>query len=367
MKKYLLFAVTAIFAANVSAQELKDITPSKYDFSQMEVGPYKPDLVVHGANIQNDAPADGGDNAQKKQEAIFDMENLQPLCILSGGRYTSKEEPMASYASNLIAGMGIVDLGGEVGKVLAISGKDSKINEKLKELFPEWTGEIPLAAGQWGWGNINWTTDPNDPPVVETTGTFDIRCRLVLNVYANEPSESQNIFGPAFGCTVGANNIVPPGSNSNNAGIKSGEFIQLYEDGDPVLDDDDNYVWDPNKWMVYEFDTALNPSDPQTLATRIRISLDGSEAGMDQATVFIKEIKFFKNTEDPVTEASEALARTSFQKLTPDPVASVNTINAENNAEKKIYTVSGIEVGSKNQKGVYVEKVGNKTRKVVVR
>ena len=354
MKKYLLFAVSAMFAANVCAQELEDITPESFDFSKKEVGLLEPDGVYHGANIQV-LPADG--NTAIPFSTLFETHGRRALFIVGGGQYSN---PETSHAKNLLAGMAIVDLGGEVGKVLAISGHASAINGKMQELYPEWTGEIPLALGEFGWGNLNWTTDPDNTPLSEDADAFNIRCRIVLNVFANEPSESENIAGPIY-CSTATRDIKPGGANGTNEPIKSGEFIKRYEEGDPMEDDFGNLIWDSENWMVYEFDTNVSTEDG--IPTRIKWEMQTGP--MANATIFIKEVKFFNNPE-PV-DKDGAAARKSFIKLTPDPVASVNNIEAETTAQKKVYTVSGIEVGNKAQKGVYVEKIGNKTRKVVVR
>ena len=354
MKKYLLFAVSAMFAANVCAQELKDITPEAFDFSKKEVGLLEPDGVYHGANIQD--PATGA----IPFSTLFETHGRRALFILGGGQYHNPEN---HYAENLLAGMAIVDLGGDVGKVLAISGCESGINAKMKALFPSWDGEIPLAKGEFGWCNLNWTTDPDNTPLSEDADAYNIRCRVVLNIFSNEFSESEDYTGSIY-CSTASRDMKPAGANSNNPAIKSGEFIERYaDDGSPVEDEDGNPIWEPNKWMVYEFDT--NVSAEAGIPTRIKWETK-YPAPMKVGTLFIKEVKFFKNPE-PVN-AVDAVARKSFVEFEVDPTtASVNNIEAETAAQKKVYTVSGIEVGSKAQKGVYVEKIGNKTRKVVVR
>lgn len=354
MKKFLLFAA-ALFALNVSAQDdtLEDITPSSFDFSQKEVGLLEPDGVYHGANIQN-PPSEG--NGAIPFSTLFETHGRRALFIVGGGQYHNPEN---HYAENLLAGMAIVDLGGEVGKVLAISGHNSKINEKMKELFPEWTGKIPLALGEFGWGNLNWTTDPDNTPTSEDPTQYNIRCRIVLNVFANEYVESTPIMG-AY-CSTATRNIYPAGANTNNETAKLGDFIQRYDDGDPV-EGDDGYVWDDKKWLVYEFDT--NVPNEEGIPTRIKWEMQN--AAMANTTIFVKEVKFFLNSE-PV-DAENAVARKSYITLGMDPVTSVNSIEADVKAEKRVYTISGMEVSGKNMKpGVYVEKNGTKTRKAVIR
>ena len=350
MKKYLLIAVAALFAANVSAQELEDITPAGFYYSDMETGPFRPDGYYAGANLQR-----AGVGAVPFT-TIFEECGEKGLFLLSGAPPASPEN---LKAEELIAGMAIVDLGGEVGKVLAVSGINSKINEKMKAEFPEWTGNLPLATAEHSLWNFNWTSDPKNTPI--TDGTNNIRMRFVMNVFANEFSESDDIIGATYNSTA-TRNVIPAGANGVAPHVKSGEFIQRYEDGDPV-EGDDGYMWDPTRWLVYEFDTNA----PAEESIPIRMKMEVVAAQMHNATIFIKEIKFFKLSEEDERITDDNGYRKSYLTLSVDPVASVNNIEAETAAQKKVYTVSGIEVGSKNQKGVYVEKVGNKTRKVVVR
>lgn len=349
MKKYLLFAVAALFAANVSAQE--DITPAGFYYSDMEVGAFRPDGYYAGANLQR-----AGVGAVPFT-TIFEECGEKGLFLLSGAPPASPEN---LKAEELIAGMAIVDLGGEVGKVLAISGMNSTINDKMKEQFPEWTGSLPLATAEHGLWNFNWTSDPKNTPI--TDGTNNIRMRFVMNVFANEFSESTDIIGSTYNSTA-TRNVIPAGANGVAPHVQSGEFIERYEEGDPVEDDNGQFVWDPTRWLVYEFDTNA----PSEESIPIRMKMEVVAAQMHNATIFIKEIKFLKLSEEDERIEDGNGYRKSYLTLTVDPVTSVNNIEAETAAQKKVYTVSGIEVGSKNQKGVYVEKVGNKTRKVVVR
>ena len=351
MKKYLLFAVSAMFAANVCAQGV-DITPEGFKYSEKEVGPFEPDGAYSGANLQRAGVG------QVPFATIFEECGEKGLFLLSGGAPADGIE--AANFPNLIAGMAIVDLGGEVGKVLAISGVNSKINEVMPSMFEGYTGTLPLATGEHSLWNFNWTSDPAKTPL--TDGTNNFRMRFVVNIFANEFSESTDILKATYNSTA-TRNVIPAGSNEVAPHVKSGEFIQLYEDGDPVLDDDDNYVWDPTKWLVYEFDT--NAPAEESVPIRMKMEVDGGQ--MHNATIFIKEVQFLELGEEDERISEDNGYRKTFKKFEVNPVNAVNAINAENNAEKKIYTVSGIEVGSKNQKGVYVEKVGNKTRKVVVR
>ena len=126
MKKLLLLVATAFVAISVNAQEWEDITPSGYDFSSMEVGPYVPQAFFHGANH-----ADLSNN-KVPVPTIADQYYNNGLFFVSGGQYNNPEQP---YAANLQAGLAIVDLGGEVGKVMALSGQNSKINETLEQLY----------------------------------------------------------------------------------------------------------------------------------------------------------------------------------------------------------------------------------------
>ncbi|MBR6455760.1 MAG: hypothetical protein IKS72_02350, partial [Prevotella sp.] len=326
MKKYLLFAVSAMFAANVSAQGV-DITPEGFKYSEMEVGPFRPDGYYMGANLQyvgrGQVPFTNEDGT-----GILDELGRKGLFLFCG--IAPSETAFETLKpEDFIAGMSIVDLGGEVGKVLAISGVNSKINEAMQNAFEGYTGTLPLATAEHSVWNLNWTSDPDNTPL--TDGTDNFRMRFVVNVFANEFSESKDIIAATYNSTAGRK-VVPENVNTIAPHVKSGEFIALDEDGDPEVDAEGNSVWDPTKWLVYEFDTNA----PTVEAIPIRMKMEIAAAEWHNATVFIKEIKFFQlsgEDERIPADANGCNYRKSYLTLTPNPVASVNNIEAETTAE----------------------------------
>ena len=109
MKQILLSLAMVMTAGSAFAQDV-DVTPSKYKYANKEVGQELIDGFVHGSNIA--APCD----------KLIEEKYNNGLFYVAGGQYDNPKQP---YAKDLQAGTSIVDLGGEVGKVLCINGKNS--------------------------------------------------------------------------------------------------------------------------------------------------------------------------------------------------------------------------------------------------
>ena len=158
---------------------------------------------------------------------------------------------------------------------------------------------------------------------------------------------------------AGGNSPLPAASNTDEGvAVTSGSFALLDEDGEPEIDDDENYIYDPTKWMVYEWDTYAHGD-----AIPMRLKMEMNQGNLASATVFIKEVSFTK-----LADASEPILGTrkkSYVTYEVDPQASnVAAIEAEGAAE--YYNLSGMKVNSLTQ-GVYIVKKGAATSKVVVK
>lgn len=351
MKQILLSLAMLMTAGGAFAQDV-DVTPSKYKYADKEVGQEKIDGFYNTANLPT--PSD---------EIIKEKYN-NGLFAVAGGQLANPEQP---YAKDLQAGTSIVDLGGEVGKVLCINGANSKFNEKYNVKFPQCTGTL-------NWFNFNWFMDPKNTPTISgkevSDATRNIRVRLVLNVYSNKPGEADNIINAAY-MVSNQGNVMPAESNKATAvAITTGEFIERYvDDGSPVLDDNENYIYDPTKWMVYEWDTYCpTPVDEQT-GVPLRLKMEMNQGNLAGCTVFIKELSFIK-----LADSSERIAgnkrNKTFQTLKQAVATGISSINASaSNGVKEIYTLNGTRVNAGTQlgQGLYIVKEGSKTTKMVIK
>ena len=351
MRQILLSLAMLMTAGGAFAQDV-DVTPSKYKYADREVGQELIEKYFSKANI--DAPV---------FDKVSDIYNNGAF-IVAGKDYAEAGQPQAK---NLQDGVSIVDLGGEVGKVLCINGADSKFNEKYNVNYPKCGKPLTFF-------NFNWFMDPKNTPTISgkevSDATRNIRVRVVLNVYSNKPGEADNIINAAY-MVSNQGNVMPAESNKATAvAVTTGEFIERYVDDDsPVLDDNENYIYDPTKWMVYEWDTYCpTPVDEQT-GVPLRLKMEMNQGNLAGCTVFIKEVSFTKLGADAKRIAGTTRNKT-FQTLTHAVATGISSINASaSNGVKEIYTLNGTRVNAGTQlgQGLYIVKEGGKTTKMVIK
>jgi hypothetical protein len=382
MKKLLLIAALAMtVSSSVFAITEEDITPAGYSFSKLTTFAASP-FTFTGANIGVPVwtTCKGADNYH------------DGMLVIGGGQFANTAQP---YYKDACAGISIVDLGGEVGKVFAMSGVNSKVNDKLKELYNV-DMQIPSCTGSLNWFNLNWFTDPNNTPKSATAAgangvptDCNIRVRLVMNVFANTLGETNAIVNKSYAVSdQGGINPV----NDNTAAkteIFSGEFCKYYAD-DPTTPEEDangNLIWDPTRWLVYEFDTwcPANSEDGTTFSP-LRLKMEFNQGNFASATVFIKEISFSKitdndapivNTRSHTWKTYQLTPATGIQRVTSDN-GTVQFTKEGNNvkfaAPTTVYTADGRKVAEAKEganvglnSGIYVAKSGKSNVKFVVK
>lgn len=351
--KQILLSLAAMAAVGTAYAQDIDLTPSNYKYAERQVGQETIAKFFTGANIP--APCD----------AIVSENYNNGLFVVAGGQFANDKQP---YAKDLQAGTSIVDLGGEVGKVLCINGANSKYNDKYKMDYPQCTGTL-------NWFNFDWFTDPNNTPTDGGSADAErnIRVRVVFNVYSNTPDETANVINSAYMMT-NQGNVMPAGSNTaDGVAVTTGEFIETYaDDGTPVEDDNGDYIYDPTKWMVYEWDTYCPESEGEKLSTPMRLKMEMNQGNLAGCTMFIKEVSFTKlaaNT-DPISGNTR---RKTFKKLAVDPQAVATAISGINAAAaggaKEVYTLGGTRVNAAKAlgQGVYIVKENGKTAKMIIK
>lgn len=342
MKKQLLGVAAFLFAGSVFAQENVDLTPAYYKFADQPIGQYKIMNFFHKANPDM-SPAQ-----------IVEENYNEGAFIVAGGQFAGN--PNVTYAQDLQAGTSIVDLGGEVGKVMCVNGVNSTYNTITGMNYAQCTGSL-------NWFNFNWFMDPANTPVDGTAETPNIRVRLVLNIYANTLDEAANVINSAYMMSA-QNNPLPAGTNTaEGVAITSGAFAETYEDGEPAEDENGNYIYDPTKWLVYEWDTYCAEE-----GIPMRLKMEMNQGNLASATVFIKEISFTKLAENP--EPILGTRKKTFVKYSVDPQkvdASIEAVKGQGgNAE--YFNLSGIKVDAANlTEGVYVVKNNGGVSKVVIK
>ena len=110
MKQILLgIAITLMGGVNLYAQSSQDITPAKYKYSTRPVGQEVVDGFFSGGNIGADLIGTFVENHQ----------NADGIFAINGGQMPNGTT--SDKSDKLNAGISIVDMGGEVVKVLCIN------------------------------------------------------------------------------------------------------------------------------------------------------------------------------------------------------------------------------------------------------
>lgn len=291
MKQILLgIAITLMGGVNLYAQSSQDITPAKYKYSTRSVGQENVDGFFSGANISADLIGTFVEN-HKNADGIFAINGGQ----MPNGTTNAKSD-------KLNAGISIVDMGGEVGKVLCINGAKSNFNKTFNVDYPQCPSD-----DNYGYLWLNWFSD-NRTPICSNTER-KIRIKVVMNIYVNEANASNNVIGQMLAKTK--TNILAVTKSVTS--IKPTDFYT-------------NNSYDITKWITYEFDAFCPTNDANPI--RLMMNLPNKDA-IDNATIFIKEITFTKlSTTTNTDNYNTSLSTISATALTLDETYTSNTIKA---------------------------------------
>ena len=330
MKKLVLLAALA-FSANAMAQEtLTDITPAAYDWANQPVGTK---MVIKHYDKSWNTPF-------TFSYTLGGSEYLENGGCISANNTEDVEA--------LMNGTAVVDLGEGIGKVMCINGAESKAQEVLG-----FTTEAALNSMM----QINIFTNPDNTPRQQW-----IRCRIVLNIFTDTLSTTDGIIANMYFMDADNNNK-HAGLSENK--ISSAMFAEYDEEGDPVLDDNEDYIYDKNRWMTFEIDFYMMDKfkgdtyegrTSQDMPAKWKMYMPGA---IKKATVFIKELKFFTldgYTDDKDTANWPAYANAPHITFGPCPEAPSGistTSTGLRSADNAIYNIAGQRVDQVGR-GVYI-------------
>jgi hypothetical protein len=369
MKKFLLLASAALMATSAFA-ESEDITPANYMYNTAKGISLYPNPVL-GANFNN-----VGVPIWKSDKFNGDTYYDNGLIVIGGGAYTTTSN---GYFDNCKAGISLVDLGGEVGQVLCVNGRNSDFNDYFTKLLGR---EInaPKQGESINWYNLNWFTDPKNTPTTEvddnknpvSNGTY-IRVRMTFSIYSKgEPSTDAGLKMYMVG---DQNNQMPVGdSGGAYTTVAPAKFAAWDDDTkDYAYNDDEEIEYDPTRWQVLEWDSWCLPTDKDGIEYGpIRLKCEVTDAVMANATLLVKSLEFIKNdvatTTDPILKDRKWTVTT----LKPGEIntGAVNSITvADNeNAPVEYFNLNGVQVNGNNlSNGLYIRRQGSKVEKVVIK
>lgn len=271
MKKILLLATIA-FSANVMAQEsLTDITPKAYDWAHQPVGTKM--VISHAV---------GGWNT----DFTFSYTLGGSEYLVDGGCISANTGGQAADPTVYENATAVVDLGGNIGKVMCINGANSTAQEALG-----FTTEASIN----NFMQLNFFTNPDNTPRQQW-----IRGRIVLNIFSNAISMTDGVIKQMYFMDADNNNKHADVATYPQQTINSGQFILYDEEGDPELDEEENYIYDPNRWLTFEWDFyIMDEYKGDKYAGRTSVDMPSKwkmympQGGLAKSTIFIKELKFF--------------------------------------------------------------------------
>lgn len=372
MRNFLLLAAASLVAASASAG-VTDVTPKAYNFDS---GLELPFLNAY-------SNAEWG-HANWNPSAFFLTNHPE---LYKDGLILMIGPGINANWDSFINGTKIVDLGGEVGKVLCFGGTNSNAHDALKARGVE--VELPYYETSPGYIIPFWHADPQIDN--SKAGDVELPCRvqIVLNIYENAYLTADNTpvgthFQPYI--QMGAN-WQPNKDNEAPREVYSNEFCYNWgeaeaanhridfttanaddlalwnvEEGDGEFEDNlacpmTGYVWNPNRWMILEWDVPFgdygeNGQDD----CPFKIKMEMPE--LNGATVFIKSIKFLmKDADEESIEPTTRRRTWTYMDVATANVAEViadaqalnvtvngNTVTFNENAE--VYAVSGAKVAA---------------------
>lgn len=298
MKKTLLFSAFAALAMGASAQAvLQDVTPEGYDFSKYEAG--KPFPVYYDTQ-SNEAVHSTWSLATGSYQALG---GLKDGALVAMHRWAGDTND-AKYAeiANCIT---VEDFGGSLGKCLVINQAWSAF--EARAAAEEKYGDLPNGYGSGTAKTMLYFF--SDPTTINHGWAGGaIRVRVVFNVCRRarhqKTSGEVNVMNAyAFPNDTGV--IYPAGDADFAATVPvTGETFAMWTDETRNVDDipaiptlapyddgkypDNYYQWNPDRFLVYEFDT-YQPAEGEPIALMFQFPTINS-------TYIIKEVKFFNIT-----------------------------------------------------------------------
>lgn len=381
MKKTLLLSLVALaVSANVMADEddWRDITPAAYNFNQATDIPNIVSAATYGTGQWNLSAGIW----QKVKDEYKDG-----LIVLNG----SGRDDLAGTK----AAMSILDMGGTCGKVFAYNKSDGDVNADLQKLGIS----ADLKQAGWAYDHLCWYSDPD-----KTEELTPVRVSMEINIHS---SNSRITSNAALGVMkayintdqIGVTPVQDDATVAENKVVTLGEFTKRWDEAakegrvaDSELDEtaeneDGQAEWNPERWMLYEFDCFLPEGDADVTSYGplfVKMELKGDFCG---STLFIRNLKFYhltdgeQNYDNPRTRVwkyytvgSSTEGITEVSNSDKDLQLSVNGNEVTVNENANIYTLSGAQVASVSAcqaarlaKGAYIVSANGKSAKVLVK
>lgn len=358
MKKRFLLASAAalIMAANVSAQ---DITPDNYKFSDLEKGSFNIEGVCYGkANAMNNvAELKDPFAAEEGSTKAANFDSFKGLVVVE--KWTGEDTEYKTTGDDALealrTGANIIDLGGEVGKVLCICGSES-----------DWTPGQATGNGALT-GDIAF--------LLKSEGGVNTRVKIVYQQYSKSKISDKTTKGLKFMMKT-SGGVAKPNGN----GIQMTTYNDFAKNITPD-EWEETWVMDDTKWASIEFDysagTAFPFRIPLTLPTADEVLLI-KEISINQGSdgSLATDPKLEWETFTPATSVNDALAELDkVAVIVNGNMVSISKLNVGENVA--IYNINGSLISSfiatdayaqiTLEKGLYVVKAVNGIAKILIK
>ncbi len=385
MKKILLSAAAvalATTAINAENPKLHEVYPLAGEVS----GELSPTNFV-GATA-TDIPAI---YSNEKTSGIWNLDNHY---IVNLGK--SGDVPFASGVIALAGGFGcggqahvdaikkgfsLVDLGGSCGKVLVLNGLGSKLEDALKAEGANVT--VPQLDQLPGLPIFHWIPNPAVlEPLAMGNEHLTVRCSIEFNLYHNVPADAAplgNLFmnDDESNARENANGKLHDPWNMKNFWYtwadKSDETSDPFDQTDTSAWYDEDAGegatatphWNPNRWMVFEFDFSMSAKDADAedwnYAPRLKMEIAQGFLNGGGA-ILIRSVKFSEVKDEGIPAGT---SRYAWNWYTFGAGAGVENVAVDNsNAPAEYFNLQGVRVNNP-ENGVFICRQGNKVTKVV--
>ncbi|MDE6126723.1 MAG: hypothetical protein K2G30_07195 [Muribaculaceae bacterium] len=288
----------------------------------------------------------------------------------------------AQTAEDFKQGFTLTDFGGDCGKVLVLNGQTSTLGEKLAALGV--TGTVGEMAPLGGMPVMFWVPNPATfEPLLQGKDVRAFRLTIEYNLYHNEPS-AMEAWQNAY---INDDENNTPGWTNVDTGVAGNMQNFWYTwadksdaDSDP-FDQEDTSAWydeengedatatphwNPNRWMVTEFDFPLTSADPDkgrwTYAPRLKWEFKPDFFNTGGA-VLIRGIYFSLVGDKTPLEAGKR--HESWNWYTLGSEAGVENVATEGaDAPAEYFNLQGVRVANP-ENGLFICRQGNKVTKVV--
>lgn len=341
-----LGAAAGMFAQTTDLSKLIDVTPTAYHFYQNE------DIDLYAllrVDVTSPAMPNMGDGGYiTNNPELFTAKELGYGSIVFGGGYRQTQGAIAQ-------GFSTYNFGGEVGNVLILNGCDSNLDEAIKEaLGLEATPEIAKMGAAFS-GNINnffledyytmrekLTLSEVDEEGVVTVEGDKVLLHIEFSAYNNDMSSTVVALEQMYQLTefVGGAIDMAPKVTFNDFSV----------DGE----------WSPSNWMVLE---AVVPYFAAPAYIRMFVT---NNAALNSGAMLIRDFGIYGVPVGVDLGMENYKLSKSFVNYSLEPGTSGVSGIQSDDSEVEYYNLQGVKVANP-EKGIYVIRKGNTTRKAVIR